>query len=146
MDPIKRSADYFARGYSCAQSVLLAFAAELGLPSETSALVAAGLGGGLGRQALTCGAVTGAILVIGLRYGSADPQDKAAKERTYELVRRFSAAFSAHHGSLACRDLLGHDISTASGQAIARAENLFKSRCPLYVQDAARILVEMEEK
>ena len=139
MDRVERCAGYFAQGYACSQSVLLAFSEDLRLDVETAAHISAGFGGGMGRSAGTCGAVTGALMVIGLHSGS-PVVDAAAKDATYALVRRFMAEFSARHGSTDCRDLLGCDISEPEGSAYAREHNLFKTQCPEYVQDAVRIL------
>ena len=95
--------------------------------------------GGLGG---TCGAVTGALMALGLKYG-ATVADPAAKERTYALTREFIARFEARHGATACADLLGVNIGTPEGQAAAREANLFKTTCPGLVASAAAILEEM---
>jgi C_GCAxxG_C_C family probable redox protein len=143
MEPCILAEDFFARGYSCSQSVMLAFAEQLGIDPAIAARLAAGFGGGIGRQGLTCGAVTGAVLALGMQYGSDDPEDKAAKENVYALVSRFSAKFAARNGSISCSGLLGCDISTSEGMAVAREHNMFKTRCPVYVGDAALILTEI---
>jgi C_GCAxxG_C_C family probable redox protein len=137
---IEKASAYFSQGYSCAQSVLLAFAEELGLAPEVAVKVAGCFGGGMARQGLTCGAVTGALMVIGLRHGSLDPQDKEAKEHVYELARRFMADFETEFGSTSCPGLLGYYIGDLEERAKAQAEGLFASRCPLYVEGAARML------
>jgi C_GCAxxG_C_C family probable redox protein len=142
MDRVERCADYFAQGYACSQSVLLAFAEDLHLDPQTAARISAGFGGGMGRTAGTCGAVTGALMVIGLHTGS-PVVDAAAKDATYTLVRRFMAEFAARNGSTECRDLLGCDISGPEGSAYAREHNLFKTQCPEYVKEAVRILEGM---
>jgi C_GCAxxG_C_C family probable redox protein len=141
---IDKASAYFSQGYSCAQSVLLAFAGELGMPAETAVRTAGSFGGGMGRQGLTCGAVTGALMVVGLRHTALDPQDKAAKEHVYELTRRFMADFEKEFGATSCPGLLGYAIGDPEERAKAQAEGLFASRCPLFVQGAARILEEME--
>jgi C_GCAxxG_C_C family probable redox protein len=143
METTERAVSYFSQGYSCSQSVLLAFAEELGLDLSEAARLASGFGGGMGRLALTCGAVTGGFMVLGMRYGSASPDDKAAKENVYALVRRFSAQFAARNGSIACSGLLDCDISTPEGMETARERSLFKTRCPALVRDSAAILSEM---
>jgi C_GCAxxG_C_C family probable redox protein len=132
----------FSEGFSCSQSVLAAFAPELGLDVDAALRVSAAFGGGMGRLGHTCGAVTGALMVLGLKYGAivADP---VAKERTYALTREFIARFEAHHGATACADLLGVNIGTPEGQAAAREANLFKTTCPGLVASAAAILAEM---
>jgi len=133
----------FAEGLNCAQAVLMTFAAEQGLDPAMAARLASGFGGGMGRMAHTCGAVTGAFLVLGLQHGAASGDDKEAKENTYRLVREFSARFEARHGSIACRDLLGCDISTAAGLDVAKQKGLFGTVCPKMVREAVAILEEL---
>ncbi len=134
------AADLHGRGANCAQSVVCAFASEMGVDAETAMRMATGFGGGMGRLAGTCGAVTGAIMVLGLARGMRKPGDAQAKETAYGLVRDFAARFSAAHGALACRDLLGVDIGTPDGLAKARSEGLFASRCTGYIRGAVDIL------
>jgi C_GCAxxG_C_C family probable redox protein len=141
MNKTERSTNFFSQGYACSQAVLLAFAEELGLSPELAARVAAGFGGGMGRAGKTCGVVTGGIMVIGLRHSGAP--DAEAKASVYADVRRFMAAFAARHGTTDCIGLLECDISTPEGHELARSQGLYKSRCPLFVRDAAEILGEL---
>ena len=140
--PIDVASSRFNEGFSCSQSVLVAFAPQLGLDVDAALRVSAAFGGGMGRLGHTCGAVTGALMVLGLKYGAivADP---AAKERMYALTREFIARFEARHGATTCADLLGVNIGAPEGQAAAREANLFKTVCPELVASAAAILEEM---
>lgn len=133
----------FENGFNCAQAVLLAFSGDKEVCPTTAARLASGFGGGMGCMAGTCGAVTGAYMILGLRHGPATGNDKAAKEAVYRLVREFAARFRERNKSVDCRELLGCDISTADGMAAARAKGLFGSVCPRMVKDAAEILEEM---
>ncbi len=133
----------FSAGFSCSQSVLSAFAPDLGLELDPALRVAAAFGGGMGRTGRTCGAVTSALMALGLKYGATCGDDKATKERTYALAREFLARFEARYGATACSDLLGVDISTVEGHSAARASDLFKTTCPVLVAGAAAILAEM---
>ena len=94
-------------------------------------------------MAQTCGAVSGAFMALGLKYGSADPGDKVSKENTYTKVRVFAEKFTERQGSVLCRDLLKCDISTTEGLAYAREHNLFTEQCPIFIRTAAEILEEM---
>ncbi len=92
----------------------------------------------------TCGAVTGALMVIGLKYGQTISEDKAAKEKSYELVRQFAERFKVRNrGCLTCRDLLGADISTPEGMQKLREKQAFTTLCPKFVRDAAEIVEEL---
>jgi len=133
----------FKQHYNCAQAVLSAYAQELGMERGQALRVATGFGGGMGRLAATCGVVTGAFMVLGLKYGMIDSADQASKEKTYAAVQAFAQEFRARCGSLDCRDLLGVDLSTPDGLAIARDQQLFDRRCPIYLQAAAEILDDL---
>jgi C_GCAxxG_C_C family probable redox protein len=97
----------------------------------------------MGRMGGTCGAVTGAFMVLGLKYGNVTPDDQAAKDRLQALIEEFTRQFRARHRSLVCKELLGCDIGAPGGLAWARSNNLFKTRCVKYVEDAAAILEGM---
>ncbi len=133
----------FDEGFSCSQAVFSAYAEELGLDRETALKIAGAFGGGMGRMAETCGAVSGALMTIGLKYGPTNPANSATKEKTYELVREFVARFRARNGSIVCKELLGWDISTPAGHEAAKYRGLFASLCPKYVADAADIVEEV---
>jgi len=133
----------FKEGFCCSQAVLSVYCEQFGLSRQTALKIARGFGGGMGRMAQTCGAVTGAFMVIGLKYGAADARDKQSRERTYELVREFARRFEKRNGSIICKELLGCDISLPEGARIAKENGLFTSVCPGLVQDAAEILEEI---
>jgi len=135
----------FKQGFSCSQAILAAFAKDLGLDRATALRVASGFGGGMGRMGETCGAVTGAIMVLGLKHGSAAADDRQAKELTYARVQEFVRQFTGRHQTTRCKELLGLDISTAEGLSAAKEKNLFATQCPTYVKDAAEILERLLE-
>ena len=134
----------FAVGFNCAQAVFSAYAEPLGFDRDTVLKLAAGFGGGMGRMAATCGAVTGAFMVLGLQYGGATA-DRQAKEAIYARIRKFADRFQARNGSLVCRELLDCDISNPEGLKRAQELGIFTSICPKVVQDACEILEEMRQ-
>jgi C_GCAxxG_C_C family probable redox protein len=137
------AAELHARGANCAQAVVCAFCAELGVDEATAMRAATGFGGGMGRLAGTCGAVTGAFMVLGLARGMSRPEQLQEKETVYGLVREFATRFTRAHGALACRDLLGEDIGTPDGLARAKEAKLFSTRCNGYIRGAVEILEGM---
>ena len=145
MNCTERAADYFARGFNCSQSVLAAYAEQFGLTEEQALKVAGGFGGGMGRMAETCGAVTGAIMVIGLKFASTTPGDIQGKENAYAVVREFVHRFKGRNVTVLCRELLDCDISTPEGMKRAQQEKLIKKCCPKLIQDAAEILDQLIE-
>ena len=143
MGQVEQAVGNFEKGFNCSQSVCSAYAEQFGLDRQTALKVAAGFGGGMGRLAGTCGVVTGAFMIIGLKYGTVDAKDKEAKEKTYERVREFAKRFTDRHGSILCKELLDCDISTPEGLQSAREQKLFATRCSELVKGAAEILAEM---
>ena len=143
METHNQAESLFAQGYSCSQSVLAAFAERFNLNRDQALRVAAAFGGGMSRAGETCGAVTGGLMALGLYAGSTDPEDKAAKERTYALGQDFMARFKARFGDMDCRCLLGVDLSQPGGNQTAQDRGLYKSVCPGLVQGAAEIVEEI---
>jgi C_GCAxxG_C_C family probable redox protein len=135
----------FKESYNCSQSILATYSEQFGLKRQTSLSLTSGFGMGMG-MGQTCGAVTGAFMVLGLKHCSSNPQDRQARQALYELIREFSKRFTAHNGSIVCKDLLGCDPSTSEGAKIATEKGLFRSVCPKIVQDAAEILEEILDK
>jgi C_GCAxxG_C_C family probable redox protein len=124
---------------NCAQSVLLSFAQELNLDEMTALKISAGFGGGM-AMAETCGAVTGAYMVLGLKTQAEGKTIQEIKDGTKVAVRKFNELFIAKHGSLKCKKLLGIDISMPEDSAIANERNLFDTVCSQLVGSAAEIL------
>jgi C_GCAxxG_C_C family probable redox protein len=134
------------RRLNCAQSVLTAFNGELGLDNALARKIALGFGGGMGHTGKSCGAVTGALMVIGLKYGDQKPENaQEVKDKVYALVKEFSRRFSENHGSTECSQLLGCDLSIPENLAAAREKGLFTTLCPKFVRDAVNILESMEK-
>jgi C_GCAxxG_C_C family probable redox protein len=123
--------------------VFSSFGEEFGLDRELALKVAGAFGGGMARMGGTCGAVTGAFMTIGLKYGKVKAEDEGAREQTYELVKEFVTRFKSRHGSIVCRELLGYDLSTAEGREEAHHKGLFDTLCPQLVRDATEIVEQI---
>ena len=82
-------------------------------------------------------------MTIGLKYGKDKPDDEAAKEKTYRLVREFVHRFEQRHGTILCRQLINADISTPEGLQAARDKQLFATTCPAFVRSAVEILEDL---
>ena len=145
MSQVKCAVSCFQEGFSCAQAVFSAYGPQYGLDRELALKVAGAFGGGMGHMGHVCGAVTGAFMVIGLRYGKTRAEDNESRDKTYRLVQEFAERFEAHNGSIMCRELLGCDISTPAALEMAREKGLFETLCPRLVQDAAEIIEEILE-
>ncbi len=143
MNKVETALACFNERFACSQAVLSAFAADFGLDRDTALRLAGGFGGGMGRMGEVCGAVTGAFMVLGLKYGQARPDDIAAKEKSYAMVREFANRFKSRNGSILCRELMGCDLSTPEGMQYALNHKLFITTCVDMVRFATEILEEM---
>ncbi len=135
----------FNAGFNCSQAVLSTYCERLGLSKETALKIACPFGGGMARTGETCGAVTGAYMLIGLKEGKYLPEDGGAKENTYRLVHEFNDRFKEIYGSLLCKDILSCDISTEKGMKFAEEHNLYKTLCPGFIRDASIIIEDLLE-
>lgn len=124
----------FMRGRNCAQAVLASTADDLGYDTEETDKMGACFGGGMMRGE-TCGAVTGAMMAIGL---ACDTPAEAA-----EKAKQFQAAFAEQYGSTMCRDLLGYDLADQAQREQARASGKMLDFCPRAVMSAIDILEEV---
>ena len=138
-----RAVECFIKGFNCAQAVFSTFAPSHGLDERQALKIACPFGAGMARMQETCGALVGAFLVFGLKYGKNIPEDEQSKEHTYERVRTCTNKFLALHGSIYCRELLGVDMNTEEGKKVINEQNLFRTRCPQFVRDAAIIVDEL---
>lgn len=142
-DRVTRARKLFQEGFSCSQAVFTPFAVEAGLEEKEALRLSQVLGGGMSHLGLTCGAVTGALLVIGLHFGRSRAEDRAAKELTYDLAQQFCRRFTEKFGSINCTDLIGCSLKTPQGLELASQNNLFEKFCRGYVEEASRLLEEI---
>ena len=125
---------------NCAQSIVSVYCEEFGLDRNLGLKMAMGFGGGMARSGITCGAITGAYMILGLSQRINENNARESIERTYKLMYQFNAAFIAKHGSLLCKELIKYDLSVPEQHAEARDKRIFIIVCPDLVQDAGKIL------
>jgi C_GCAxxG_C_C family probable redox protein len=133
---------YFKDGYNCSQSVLLTMAEYWKFKDELVPKVATAFGGGMARCGSACGALTGGLMAIGIKYGTNEPSSEKAA-RAYELAETFYRRFEKQNGSTICRELLGLDLSDIEQRKKAREEKLFDKKCPAFVKSAVEILTAL---
>jgi C_GCAxxG_C_C family probable redox protein len=139
---VQKALQLFKGNFNCSQAVFAALADEFGMDEATALKVASGFGGGIGCSGGTCGALTGAVMALGLCCGTADATDKTAKMEVYRKVRRLTEEYKLRAGSTICRELMGFDMSTPEGNKMSRAPGAF-DRCDDFVRIAAEILDEI---
>lgn len=135
MNSIEDAVQIFESGYRCSQAVFAAFSQDFGLSKEQALKIGACFGSGM-RKGEVCGACTGALMALGLKFGE-------NKEKSDEVCNRFMDEFKKENGSYICRDLLECDISTPEGVKYAKDNNLFTEFCPKMVESAAKITNEI---
>lgn len=136
----------FKKGYNCAQAVFLAFAEEMNLDENTAARLSSSFGGGMGKLREVCGAVSGALMVLGMMKGNTDPADDKAKAEHYARVQEFAAKFKAEHETIICRELLKNiELKKEhTSEPEERTDDYYKVRpCVYFVETAAKIVEEM---
>ncbi|HRD02313.1 MAG TPA: C-GCAxxG-C-C family protein [Candidatus Saccharicenans sp.] len=141
-----RARELFDEGFSCSQAVFTPYAVEQGILEEKALKMSQVLGGGMSHQGLTCGAVTGALLVISLHFGRSQAEDTAAKNLTYSLAQEFCQRFFELYESINCSDLIGCSLKTPQGRELASEHDLFDKYCTGFIEDACRLLEEIIEE
>ena len=140
MDRSEKALSYFDNKFNCSQSVLTVFAEESGLTEDESLRVASAFGGGMGRQQFTCGAVTGAAMALGLKFGKGKNDSDDKKLQTYDKTVELFDEFTKLNGSTNCRKLLnGLDMRDEQELSLINEQNLFHTNCRKYVVDAVNI-------
>jgi C_GCAxxG_C_C family probable redox protein len=142
---VDKAVQRFGEGFSCSQAVFSAFAPGLGMRDHVALKVASTFGGGIGRRGEVCGAVTGALMALGLAKGHADNAEES-KTATYAVADEFLRRFGELHGAVVCRTLIGHSIDTPDGLQRARDAGVFKTVCPGVVADAAAIVASILDR
>ncbi|QRN82088.1 C_GCAxxG_C_C family protein [Chloroflexota bacterium] len=141
---VAEAKDYFAQKYNCSQSTFAPFAKYYGMDQDLAFKIATPFGGGFGHMGEACGAVSGALMALGLAKGNA-VVDREKKHACYHLAAEFQQRFKAEHGSVLCPKLLGLDIGDPDQLQEARDRNLFAEVCPNYIETAIRLMVDILE-
>ena len=141
---MKRAEEYFVKGFNCAQAVVAAYADLYGYTEEQALKLSAGMGGGMGRLRLTCGAVSGIAILAGMECGSADADDREGKSANYKVVQELVSLFQKVYGTIICSELLQLKKDTPlTYVASGRTEEYYKSSpCLNQVIKCAKIFGE----
>ena len=142
MNHVEKAEEYFNHNFNCSQAVFTAFATEQGLDEELALKIATQFGGGA-RKGEMCGAVSGALMVLGLKYGHCHAADAEEKGKAYQISEDFMNRFIEKNGTVVCRELLGYDVSKKEDVEKIKELNLFKTTCPEMIRCATEIVDEM---
>ena len=144
-DRVQRAVELFMSGYGCCQSVVAAFADLYGFSERQALLVGAGFGGGVGRMRMMCGAVSGLVVLTGMKEGQTEGDDREGKAHCYKVVQQLLARSKEENGSLICAELLGIKGDVPMGNFVPderNAEYYRKRPCAAKVESAARIFAQ----
>jgi len=136
---------YFEKGFNCAQSVLLTMQRFWKVKKPLEPKVASAFGGGVGRVGSVCGALTGGVIAIGLKYGTNNPSAEK-REKAYSMARKFYTQFGKDCGSVLCRELIGYDLTNPEELEKARSSNVFKEKCNHFIEKAVEILFDLNDR
>ena len=140
MEKSLKAKSRFEQDFSCSQSVFSTLAPEMGISEESALKIASAFGGGMMRHGEVCGAVTGALMALGLKYGATTPDNEGKiREASQELMRRFKET----NGSLRCKELLGYHLIIPEEREKAKESGVFSSLCPLLVQNTTELAEEI---
>ena len=130
----------FKSGFNCSQSVLSAFAEDFGLSRDSCLRLASPFGSGIARMQETCGAVTGALMAIGLKYGKGENGTEYDKTIAYRQSQFLVNEFKKRNTTICCRQLLdGYDMNSPQEMAKIMELDLYNNYCLKYIQDAVEI-------
>jgi C_GCAxxG_C_C family probable redox protein len=132
----------FREGYNCAQSVLLTMFEHWNGKNELVPKVATAFGAGIGRCGSICGALTGGVLAISIKYGT-NEHSMQKRLKAYNIAKKFYEHFEVENGSVLCRELIGYDLSDPEQQEKARKADVFEEKCTAFVRKAVEILLEV---
>jgi C_GCAxxG_C_C family probable redox protein len=135
-----KATETFLQGYNCAQAVFLSFADDLSMDPGQITKIAAGFGGGMGRLQRTCGALTGAFMVLGSLINQPYLELEDKKNELIDRIQALVKEFEQEFGSSDCRDLIGVDLMTEEGRTEAENQNLSETRCKHYILKAVSLL------
>lgn len=137
----EKAVSFFKEGFICAESVLMAMQDYLKM--EKNPALATGFGAGIGRRGSVCGAVTGGILAINLKYGRQKAEDKESIKQAYIIASEFYKRFEEKMGSAICYDIIKCDLTTEEGQQTFKENNLLEEKCFKCVEASIDILLDL---
>jgi len=143
-DVAERAVAYFSSGYNCSQSVLLAMTEHWNIKSDIIPKIATSFGSGISRSDSLCGALTGGIMAIGVKYGTNKPSSDERK-KAYDIAYGFSKDFEQRCGGVRCTDLLGYNLSKPNEKDKAINVNASGKKCPDYLRHTVCALLQLEK-
>lgn len=137
--------EMLGKGYNCAQAVLASQSDEYGMDAALAKKAAAAFGGGIANNGEVCGACTGALMLIGLRYGRYKDGDSESREKTNRIANEFLGRIKEEYGSIICRDIIKYNLLDENELLKAREADVFTKICRPLVKRAVELAEEILE-
>ena len=138
-----RAEKYHLKGFNCAESVLLSVAEYFNIHCSEIPKMATPFGGGIARRGSLCGAVTGGLMALGLKFGRTTTVDVNARDRSYGKAESFLSFFEKKYGTLLCCNLIGIDLKTTEG--LEQLKKIRLEKCGNYVKSATEMVINQTE-
>lgn len=139
-EKVQKAQELFDSGFNCSQAVIGAFCGQFGMDEQSLFKLTCGFGGGI-RSGEVCGAVSSAVMIIGLKYGQYTANDKISKEKCYKVTSEFMEEYQKRKETVLCRELLGYDVRDTEKRALFPGRQ--KEVCPKAIEAAVLLLEEM---
>jgi C_GCAxxG_C_C family probable redox protein len=136
----EKAIESFKSGMNCAQSVLLAFSDRYKFDDNLAFQISSGFGGGMGRLQKTCGAVTGAFMVIGIHNCQKYSTHSLQTDNNRSMIQEFNRRFLLKHDSLDCKDIIKCDLNTPEGQQYCKDYNTKENICTKCISESIEIV------
>jgi len=138
---VEMAESYAGKGFLCSEAVLLAISDWLGVQSDLIPKIATGFGAGVGGWGSVCGAISGGVMALGLKFGRNEPkkQDRPSYWYAKGLLKRFETEF----GHATCRELTDCDFSTEAGLKKYAEEKLWETKCRQYIGGATAMAFDI---
>jgi len=142
-DVVRRAADYAEEDFLCSEAVLMALSECLGVSSKIIPRIATGFGAGIGRKGEVCGALSGGVMGLGLRFGRSTAEEEDGERRPYWFSTKFAARFREQLGHVRCEDLLGLDLSRVEDVQTYHERGLWETTCRDIIKVATRLAYDI---
>ncbi|MGB9866629.1 MAG: C-GCAxxG-C-C family protein [Bacillota bacterium] len=131
--------DYHSQGFNCAEAVLKALVEEFKLPGGNVPSVATGFGGGVGRSGGICGALTGAVMALGIKLCRKYAEESHLKSQANDGALKLVRGFEQQMGSTLCRDITGYVLCIPEQMERWKQERISETRCRKAIEVAVTL-------
>lgn len=143
-DALQAALHYADNGFLCSEAVLLSLSEAVGVKSKLIPRIATGFGAGIARSGNICGALSGAIMGLGVSFGR--DEVSSATVSKYWFSNEFVESFKKEFGTLRCPVLLGLDLDDPEDYEIFRKKNLWEKKCKPIIKKSVELAYKILER